>query len=153
MTQVRVRDFEAGDETAFRALNEEWIRQWFAIESSDLSTLGDPWGKVIGRGGRILMALADEERVGCCALIPIANGEYEVAKMAVTPALRGAGVGRRVLEAAVQAARQMGATRLYLETNRLLAPAIALYERVGFQHLPQFVSPYVRADVAMEMIL
>jgi hypothetical protein len=46
--------------------------------------------------------------------------------------------------------------RLYLETNRVLAPAIRLYQSIGFQHIPPsriVPSPYARADIYMEMTL
>ena len=70
--------------------------------------------------------------------------------MTVTPAARGLGLARRLLEACEAAARQAGAARLYLETNSALKPAIALYESAGFVHLPPRPTPYVRADVFME---
>jgi GNAT superfamily N-acetyltransferase len=76
--------------------------------------------------------------------------------MAVTESSQGAGVGRRLLEAAIAEARAAGARRLYLETNRKLGPAIRLYESMGFRHLPPervVPSPYVRSDVSMELIL
>ena len=76
--------------------------------------------------------------------------------MAVTSSAQGLGVGRLVLQRAVDAARDAGATRLYLETNHVLTPAIHLYEAVGFRNLPQervTPSPYARADVFMEMVL
>lgn len=49
-----------------------------------------------------------------------------------------------------------GATRLYFETNLIIAPAISLYESLGFRHLPPqrvVPSPYARADVFMELEL
>jgi putative acetyltransferase len=74
--------------------------------------------------------------------------------MAVTESSRGAGIGRRLLERAIAEARAGGATRLYLETNHALAPAIRLYESVGFRQLsPDRIvpSPYARADIYMEL--
>jgi ribosomal protein S18 acetylase RimI-like enzyme len=70
--------------------------------------------------------------------------------MTVTPAARGLGLARRLLEACEAAARAAGATLLYLETNSALEPAIALYESFGFVHLPPRPTPYARADVFME---
>lgn len=66
------------------------------------------------------------------------------------------GIGRKLLEAVIEAGRSSGARRLYLETNHSLTPAIRLYESLGFKQLaPEKVqaSPYARADVYMEMIL
>jgi len=102
------------------------------------------------------MAVAGTVPVGCCALLPMEPGSFELAKMAVKEDQRGRGIGRKVLEYATAYARKIGANRLYLETNRKLANAIHLYESVGFEHVsPEQVipSPYARANVFMEMKL
>jgi GNAT superfamily N-acetyltransferase len=153
---VSVREFRSGDEAAFRQLNEEWITRFFKLEPKDVETFADPEGKILAHGGRILMAMDGEHAVGCCALVAMGPGEFEVAKMAVTPEYQGRGVGRLVLEGTVGLARQMGARRLYLETNHALEPAIRLYRAVGFEDVPAErtePSPYARADVHMEMWL
>jgi putative acetyltransferase len=58
-----------------------------------------------------------------------------------------------VLSYTVERARELGASMLYLETNCKLENAVHLYESLGFQHLPPKVSPYVRANVFMELRL
>ena len=76
--------------------------------------------------------------------------------MAVQPAYQRAGIGRRLLHAAIDEGRNAGAQRLYLETNHVLTPAIRLYESLGFKHIDASLvvpSPYERADVYMELIL
>jgi GNAT superfamily N-acetyltransferase len=76
--------------------------------------------------------------------------------MAVSPSSQGTGVGRRLLEGTIAAARTLGVTRLYLETNSKLTPAVKLYESVGFCHLPPeriTPSPYARANVFMELLI
>jgi len=152
--EVVLRSFRPGDESAFRELNEAWIAKYFTIEEPDRVVLSDPVANIIGEGGYIFMAVVDDLPVGCCALLPMQPGAFELAKMAVTESIRGRGIGRRVLEYAIDQARKLGASRLYLETNRTLANAIHLYESVGFQHVsPDQVipSPYARANVFMEM--
>jgi len=153
MAMVEIREFEAGDAEAFRALNEEWIMRYFALEPRDVETLGDPETKILARGGQIFFAIREGQPVGCVALVTMGEREFEISKMAVTSAAQGMGLGRRLMERAIDAARQRGASRLYLETNHVLTPAIALYESVGFRHLPAGDSPYTRADVRMEMLL
>jgi putative acetyltransferase len=153
---VWVREFQAGDEAAFRRLNEEWIVRYFKLEAKDTYAFDNPRETILDRGGRIFFAVRGEECVGCCALLAMGPHEFEIAKMAVTASAQGLGVGRKVLAACIDAARAMGAKRLYLETNHALTPAIHLYEAVGFQHLPPervTPSPYARADVYMEMWL
>lgn len=155
-SEIYVRLFEPGDETAFRELNEAWITKYFAIEDAERPYLEDPVGNILKVGGYIFMALAGQVPVGCCALIPTQPGEFELAKMAVQESLRGRGIGRKMLIYVIAHARKMGSTRLYLETNRKLANAIHLYQSMGFQHVsPEQVipSPYARANVFMEMSL
>ncbi len=151
-----IREFIAGDQYDFRRLNEEWISRYFAMEPKDEETLDDPQGTILDRGGRILLAVLDGKAVGCCALLAMGPGEYEVAKMAVTESARGAGIGRALLERTIAEARALAAARLFLETSSKLTPAIRLYESVGFRRLPPervTPSPYVRSDVSMEMLL
>jgi putative acetyltransferase len=153
---VTIREFQPGDQAAFRKLNEEWISRYFRLEPKDEEALADPQASILARGGRILLAFLDGLCVGCCGLLHRGANEFEVAKMAVTSSCQGSGIGRKLLVAAIEAARSAGARRLYLETNHALTPAIRLYESVGFQHVPPdrvVPSPYARADVYMEMIL
>jgi len=154
---VTIREFQPGDEAAFRTLNEEWILHHFGgMEAKDVESVSDPRRSILDREGRIFFAVRDGQIIGCCALVAIGPGEYEVAKMAVTLAAQGAGIGRKLLQTVIAAAHASGATRLFLETNRVLTPAIRLYESCGFRHLPaeRFVpSAYTRSNVQMEMLL
>jgi putative acetyltransferase len=153
---IEIREFRPGDESVFRALNEEWITRYFELEAADMEKLGDPQGEIIEHDGRILLAFDRERAVGCCALVAMGPREYEVAKMAVTEEYKGRGIGHQVLEATIAKARELGAKRLYLETNHTLTPAIRLYRAHGFRDVPPeraVMSPYARADVFLEMEL
>lgn len=156
--KVIIREFQTGDETAFRTLNEAWIVAHFQLEEKDRATLGDPQRYILDKGGHIYFAVEDAtgEILGCCALYPLERGSFEVAKMAVAESRRGQGIGRQLLRGVVAAARALGATRLYLETNHTLLNAIALYRSEGFEHLAAEdvkPSPYARANVFMEQYL
>lgn len=152
--QIVIREFAEGDEAAFRELNEEWIERYFVLEAKDRASLADPRKTILDRGGRVFLAFREDRAVGCCALLAMSAGEYEVAKMAVTASAQGAGIGRRLLRATIDAARDMGARRLYLETNSGLSPAIHLYHALGFRPVPPeriVPSPYARANVYLEL--
>lgn len=154
-SKLTIREFQPGDEAAFRELNEEWIERYFRIEPKEAVVLADPKGTLLDLGGRIFFAVVDGRCVGCCALRCMNDTEFEVAKMAVTPDFQGAGIGRKLLHAVIEAGRSSGARRLYLETNHQLKPAIRLYESLGFRHMgPDDItpSPYERADVYMELL-
>jgi GNAT superfamily N-acetyltransferase len=57
---------------------------------------------------------------------------YEVKHVWVRPEARGAGSGRALLEELEQRARDLGATELVLDTNRVLEAAGALYSKTGY---------------------
>ena len=150
-----LRTFQPGDEKAFRELNEAWISKYFALEPGDREVLNDPHEKILAPGGEIFFADLNGTIVGCCALVVIGAHEYELAKMTVAEDARGQGIGRKLLAFAIEHARTLGAHRLYLESNTKAAPAIHLYEELGFRHLPapEHASKYARANVFMEMFL
>ena len=155
--EIDIRSLEKGeDATAFRTLNEEWITRYFTLEEKDQETLGNPEKMILEKGGYIFMVYADNQAVGCVALIPIGNGIYELSKMAVSPGLRGLGIGRRLLQHAITEAKRIGAKSLFLGSNAKLKNAVHLYESVGFRHVaPENIPPmpYTRANVFMEMPL
>ena len=153
--ELIIRPFAPADAPAFRALNEEWIAHHFALEAEDHRQLNDPVAAYIDPGGRILIAELDGRVVGCVALVPDGTGACQLSKMAIAPALRGQGAGRRLLAAAIAEAREMGARSVYLGSSRKLANAFHLYEDAGFEHVsPETLDmPYVRADVFMRLLL
>jgi putative acetyltransferase len=138
---------------AFRTLNETWITKYFTLEPKDREVLGDPQGQILGKGGRIFMALEGGAAVGCVAMLALPDGGFEVAKMTVAEGLRGSGLGRALMERCIEEAEAAGAPRLYLETNSVLAPALSLYRSMGFQPLARTrdaARDYERVNVWME---
>jgi putative acetyltransferase len=150
-----LRTFQPGDEAAFLRLNEDWISKYFELEPADRAIIGDPKTHILDGGGQICIAEQNGTAIGCCALIVMEPGELELAKMTVSEQSRGSGVGRRLLQFAIEEARRMGARRIYLESNVKAAAAVHLYEQLGFRHLPapRHESQYVRANVFMELNL
>jgi GNAT superfamily N-acetyltransferase len=155
---LQIREFQPGDEIHFRALNEAWITASFQLEDEDVVVLGDPQHHILDAGGHIYFAVDAEsgEMLGCCALLAMEDGCFEVAKMAIAEPFRGQGLGKQLLRETIAAARKLGARRLYLVTHHSLKNAIGLYETEGFVHLrPEDAppSPYARATVFMERFL
>jgi N-acetylglutamate synthase-like GNAT family acetyltransferase len=149
-----------GDGTAFRTLNEEWIERYFTLETKDREILDDPENAILRKGGHIFEVHAENSAqsqvVGCVALIPMGDGIFELSKMAVSPAMRGRGIGRKLLEHTIAQARALGARGLFLGSNSILKDAIHLYESLGFRHVPPENLPemhYARANVFMELPL
>lgn len=140
------------DAEAFRTLNEEWISKYFTLEEKDRNTLNDPHGQILARGGQVFVAVKNGTHVGCVALLAYGDGDFELSKMAIAPHLRGVGIGRKVLLHTLQQAMELGARRVFLGSNSVLANAIHLYESLGFRHVaPSQLPPmgYTRANVYM----
>lgn len=151
---VRILDYEPRHREAFRDLNLSWIEEYFVVEELDRRQLSDPERAILAPGGAILVAELDGEAVAVCALIVTGNRHYELAKMATRKDLRGSGVGRKLMLAALQKAKALGAHRVSLLTHHSLAPALKLYRSVGFVDVPMPPgNEYARADVAMELEL
>ena len=149
--QIRIVDFEPQHHDAFRTLNEAWITKYFALEPSDRAMLDAPGDYVLRKGGAILVALTGEKVVGVCALLAAGAETFELAKMAVSDAAQGRGVGTALGRAAIDRARSLGARRLFLESNTSLAPAMALYAKLGFRKIDAGPSPYCRCNIQMEL--
>jgi ribosomal protein S18 acetylase RimI-like enzyme len=134
----------------FKRLNLEWLGKYFRVEPIDERVLSRPEA-IVRKGGTILLACLHGKAIGTCALLPAGTGRYELSKMAITEAYQGLGIGRRLLAAAIGAFEAGGGGELFLETNSVLAPAIRLYESVGFVHMPRPDGPahYQRANVYM----
>jgi len=154
----------------FKRLNMNWLEQCFPheIQGKDRALLSHPQSEILAKGGYIWFALsitrkADSDAagvnvVGTCALIPQSSlkeeNSYEIIKLAVDPRHKKQGVGMRLMLACIEQARAKNASRITLETNRALKPALALYQRLGFtEKKPTQGYSVARADVYMELLL
>lgn len=70
--------------------------------------------------------------VGYCGAYVILD-EGDINQVAVVPAYRGQGVGRRMMQVLLKRLKQAGARAVTLEVRVSNEPAIALYEALGFQ--------------------
>lgn len=152
VSDIRVVPFRreyAGD---FRRLNLAWIERLFKVEAADLKVLDDPEGAIVAPGGMIFFALEGDAVVGTAAMIRVAAGRCELAKMAVATTHQRRGIGELLGRACRAWAAENGIGTVFLETNSGLDGAIRLYERLGFRHAPwPHPSDYLRGDVYMEM--
>ena len=138
---------------AYKKLNLAWIEKYFVVEEHDIEQLDDPETYIISKGGYILFAKFEDEIVGTCALIKTGEDEFELAKMAVAEHMRGKQIGKLIGEAAIEQAREAGAKRVWLESNRILTTALNLYRKLGFVEIPMSSTPYARANIKMEIWL
>jgi DNA-binding MarR family transcriptional regulator/N-acetylglutamate synthase-like GNAT family acetyltransferase len=138
----------------FHDINAQWIESMFRLEPTDREVLENPRARIIDPGGDILFVeAAGLGVVGACALQKTGERQYELTKMGVLESARGRKAGEFLLQAVIARAEAMGAEKLYLLTNSACAPAIHLYEKLGFVHdaeiMQDFGIRYERCNVAM----
>lgn len=102
--------------------------------------------KYLPPDGQLLLARDDGEIVGCVALRRIGPDMAEIKRMYVRPAYRRKGVGRALLAAVMDNARQAGYRTLRLESPPIFTAAHALYRAHGFQD----IEPYPETDIPPE---
>ena len=148
---IEIVSYQYQYKPAFKQLNEEWITTWFKMEDADYRSLDHPQEYILDKGGYIIFALYQGKSVGTCALIKLDEHTFELAKMAVSPAVKGKGIGLLLGNAIIKKAKEAGAKRLYLESNTVLKPAISLYHKLGFKKITGPPSPYERSNIQMEL--
>ncbi len=154
-SNVEIVDYRPEHHAVFKRLNIMWINSHWSLEAHDLEVLDNPERAILSPGGHILVALVDNQPSGVVALCRMDSPDYdfEIAKLAVDPEIRGVGIGEKILRAAIEKAREFGAKKLFLESNTLLKPAIGLYRKLGFIELQDYHPAYARGDIQMELTL
>lgn len=152
---IQIVAYQPKYQSAFKSLNEEWISNYFEIEEIDRKTLNNPEEYIINKGGKVFVALYKGEPVGVCALIKMdgSDYDYEMAKMAVATEAQGKNIGWLLGQAVIDSAKELGATKIYLESNTILKPAINLYYKMGFRKITGRPTPYKRVNIQMEFVL
>jgi GNAT superfamily N-acetyltransferase len=103
--------------------------------TSELETLPGEYGPP---RGRLLMAKAEQELVGCVAMRPYTTDMCEMKRLYVRPRFRAAGVGRGLVERLISEARKIGYRRMVLDTLQTMTGAQRLYENLGFRDIPPY---------------
>ncbi len=85
--------------------------------------------------------IADENGVmaGGCGIYPtpgLPDGCAELVKFYLLRQWRGKGIGRALMEKCFESAKQLGYSRLYLESLPELSKAVSMYLKSGFRHIP-----------------
>ena len=121
-------------EVIIRPLTEEYVDQVCVLEEEAFSM---PWHKesfmemIANENACYLVALAGEEVVASCGLRHIV-GEGEITNVVTKSTMRGQGIGRQILVKLLEEGAKIGAQAFTLEVRVSNAPAIHLYESLGF---------------------
>lgn len=148
---MRIHHDHPGHVPDFVRLVEAWLgASAWGLEDADHQLLRDPL-RIVREGGSLLSLARGDEVVGVCALFRDGADRVQLARMTVAEAERGQGHGERLLLAALDRARQMGASSIYLLTNTALGAAVHLYRKHGFRSVREGPHPqYARCNLVME---
>lgn len=128
----------------------ELIREYASELGIDLSfqgfarELAELPGEYAPPSGRLLLAFDGEHAIGCVALRPRSADTCEMKRLYVRDSHRGTGLGRRLAEAIVLEARDIGYRRMLLDTLPSMDRALSLYLALGFRE----TEPYYESPVA-----
>jgi GNAT superfamily N-acetyltransferase len=144
---------EADLREVFTAYLEEGaarLEQAFGIEqdipAAVIAVMGQLW-QFAPPAGRLLLVVEDETVLGCGGLRPLGPGVAEIKRMYVRPEARGRGLGRKLLDALLAAARQADYQEVRLDTDGLMPTARQLYRAAGFQRC----DPYPESEIPMAL--
>lgn len=148
--QVTIITFTNELKEPFKTLNLNWLQKYFYVEPKDEKVLSNPQTEIIDKGGYIFYAKYNNEIVGTLALIKISDTHFELSKMAVSESVQGLGIGNKLLSFIIAFAKENKIQTLILYSNRILKPAIHLYEKFGFVEIALEKVSYERADIKMQ---
>ncbi|MEM0947732.1 MAG: GNAT family N-acetyltransferase [Pseudomonadota bacterium] len=89
--------------------------------------------------GRLALAHGEDGRLlGCGALRFIEGNAAEMKRMFVRTEAQHQGLGRRLFEIRLDAAKQMGCDAVYADTAKGNRPMLTMYERFGFKYVSRY---------------
>jgi N-acetylglutamate synthase-like GNAT family acetyltransferase len=83
--------------------------------------------------GRVWLAERDKDLVGCVAIAEREQNTGQLRWVLVDPAMRGVGLGHRLVTLALDHCVERGLASVYLETTDDLPESMQLYEKLGFK--------------------
>lgn len=109
------------------AFNSDRCFQEFGAELEALP------GDYAAPGGRLLLGHVNDVVAGCVAMRKFDDTSCEMKRLYLRPGNRGTGLGRKLASMIVETARQMGYSRMYLDTLPAMEEAQHLYRSLGFE--------------------
>lgn len=103
--------------------------------------------------GCLLLVKNGEEAVGCAGVRRWKDDIAELKRMYLQPQTRGLGLGKKLLEAALENARQLGYRSIRLDTLPTMETAIALYRAFGFSDIPPYRDNPFEGTIYLEKTL
>ena len=121
----------------FQKLNEDWLNEYLEITDYDRIILSDPYNEIIKKEGHIFFLVSEGKIIGTYSLQKINNEACELSKFTIKKEYRGWKIGKRMLEHAIQKAKELKYESILLLTHPKLKDATQLYRKRGFEVIPE----------------
>ncbi|WP_307849655.1 GNAT family N-acetyltransferase [Qaidamihabitans albus] len=142
LTIEPVRPHAADAVTALRRYFTEIVGRYHGRQATeqevDAAIADEPSDDLRPPSGLLLLARRDGETVGCAGLRLLRPETAELTRLYVDREARGLGLGERLVRAVEEAARELGARFVRLDTRRDLVEARTLYARLGYREIPAY---------------
>jgi len=149
LRQATNADIAAVKELVFSVLEEYAIPRGACSTDADLDDID---GNYTCNNGYFTVVEQDNRIIASMGVLRISEDTCELRKMYAVRSARGRGLGKYLMNLALDKARELGYRRMVLETASPLKEAIALYKKYGFtEYQPGQISD--RCDQAYELIL
>jgi carbonic anhydrase len=113
-------------------LNIDLSFQHFDDELLEVKTMyGSPEGGII-------LCKAGNKFIGCAGIRKINNNTAELKRMFIKPVYQNQGIGKVLLEKAIELAKKINYSFIRLDTLNYMKPAINLYKQYGFYEIPAY---------------
>ncbi len=153
---IEVRRAEGDDAVADARL---LLREYASAAARDLSLrelareLAELPGEYAPPGGAFLLATSGGRLAGCVALRPLGGDSGEMRRLFVRHQFRGKGVGKRLVLAVVEAARDAGYRAIRLTLAPWMEEAGAIYRALGFREIEAYHGEQADGQLFMELPL
>jgi aspartate racemase len=101
-------------------------------------TVAAPSAELRPPSGCLLIVRLDGRAIGCGAVRKLDETTAEIKRMWIDPAVRGRGIGRRLLIGLESAAARLGCQLVRLDTSSHLPEALGLYRSTGYSEIPPY---------------
>lgn len=128
------------------------FRDYLQIQNYD-DEFEHPERKYGSPGGRLYIALCNEEAAGCVALRRLSDAACEIKRLYVRDSYRGHGIGNVLTDRLIQDAKQIGYRHILLDTFPFLERAIHMYKVRGFREIEKYNDSPMASTIYMKLDL